>query len=81
MVNLSKCRICERETRIPTRDGHCLEKSPIDPGLCLGCWVASIATEKFLYQTTQNVGIGSYVKVEEHLKALIAEFGGSRVLE
>jgi hypothetical protein len=46
------CRVCEQALMEPTEEGFHLERSPIDPDICLGCWVGWIEVEKFLLRAT-----------------------------
>lgn len=54
--------------------GHCLETSPIEADVCLGCWMETVNLELFLIRGGRHVGIGGYVKVREILRGALAEF-------
>lgn len=50
-----KCEVCEQELLTPEQavaEGldHHLQRSPIDPALCLGCWIGFVEVEKFLFR-------------------------------
>jgi hypothetical protein len=49
------CAVCEREMLTPEQavaEGldHHLQRSPVDPALCLGCWIGFVEVEKFLFR-------------------------------
>lgn len=46
------CTICDQILRDPTSESHHLERSPIEPKLCLGCWIGWMEMEKFLLRAT-----------------------------
>ncbi len=69
------CVICDRETTPRTEAGHCLETSPIEADMCLGCWIETVNLELFLIRGNRSVGIGGYVKVREILRGALAAFG------
>lgn len=50
-----KCAVCEQEMLTPEQavaEGldHHLQRSPVDPDLCLGCWMAFVALELFFFR-------------------------------
>lgn len=50
-----KCAVCEQELLTPEQavaEGldHHLMRSPVDPGLCLGCWFAFVEVELFFFR-------------------------------
>lgn len=53
---MSKCIICEQETVLFSEEenAHTM-RSPIDPEICVGCWVGWIEMEKFLIRATGRV--------------------------
>jgi hypothetical protein len=46
------CRVCSQELRERTKATHHLERSPVEPDICLGCWIGCIEIEKFLLRAT-----------------------------
>lgn len=64
-----KCRVCGQKLRQRTHEGHHLEYSPVDHGLCVGCWIGWIDMEKFLIRATG----GTYwsLQVEDAMKLFI----------
>jgi len=83
------CRVCEQELRERTNDtsetgdfsGHHQEKSPIEPGVCLGCWIFELELQKFILRKT---GRSLWtLKADEVLRGLLArfrEFGTATVI-
>jgi len=65
-----KCRVCEQELREPTEDGHHQEKSPVDPEVCLGCFVFDVELQKFILRKTDR----STMRSLEILKELLVRF-------
>jgi hypothetical protein len=72
------CRVCEQELRERTNDtsetgdfsGHHQEKSPIEPGVCLGCWIFELELQKFILRKTDR----STMRSLEILKELLVRF-------
>lgn len=64
------CRVCEQTITTPTRKSHCRERSPVDGGLCLGCWMGAVEMEKWLLRATGR----SFwtLKVQKAMAALLA---------
>ena len=46
------CRVCDQTIRKPTPKSHHLERSPVDPDICLGCWIGWLEMEKFILRAT-----------------------------
>lgn len=84
---MKKCRICEmafRDLTVPCPDcgetsacEHHTEQPPFAPGLCLGCWVFLMATEKFIFQKTGR-SIFS-LRAEEDLRQIIAKYSKKEI--
>lgn len=49
---LERCNVCKQQTIGPSAAAHHLEKSPVDYGLCLGCWMASVDFELWYLRAT-----------------------------
>src|ERR1700736_3625659 len=56
------CNVCDQELREPTPEAHHLERSPIDPELCLGCWIGFLEIEKFLMRATDRMMWGLHIQ-------------------
>jgi hypothetical protein len=74
------CKVCEQELRERTSDisetgdfsGHHQEKSPIDPAVCLGCWIFELELQKFILRKADR-SLWT-LKADEVLKELLARF-------
>lgn len=49
---MKPCRICGQERREPSELSHHLERAPVNPDLCLGCWIGWLEFEKFMMRAT-----------------------------
>ncbi len=63
------CRVCRQELRERTTAMHHLEHSPIDPDVCLGCWIGCLEIEKFLLRATGRTFWT--LKVEDAMKQIL----------
>ena len=68
------CRVCDQKIRKPTPKSHHLERSPIDPDLCLGCWIGCLEVEKFLLRATGRTFWT--LKVEDAMRNLLQSLNG-----
>jgi hypothetical protein len=73
---MNRCRLCNQKIAPEaesTLDTHHLERSPVDRGLCSGCWVATIELEKFLYRSKpdQQTVMGNWT--EGWLREILAD--------
>lgn len=50
----TECRVCKNALLEPSAGGHAYERSPVDPGLCLGCWMATVELEKWIVRARPN---------------------------
>ncbi len=70
---MKKCRICKNRLRKTTQTNeHVHEPSPVAPhDICVGCWMAGVELEKFLYRATKHTPMGDWTP--GWLRAIIAE--------
>ena len=66
-----ECAICGNPITIPTADHHTRERSPMDPQLCLGCWLGSVELELWYVRATER-NVWS-LKVQEWMRQFIEE--------
>lgn len=53
---MAKCRICDQETVLFSEEENAhLQRCPVDPDICTGCWIGWIEIEKFLIRATGRV--------------------------
>lgn len=65
------CRICKQQLTAPSADANHTEQSPLDQGLCLGCWFATVELEKFLIRATDRTIMGNWT--EGWLREIISD--------
>jgi hypothetical protein len=70
-----KCAVCDQEILTPEAaiaEGldHHLQRSPVDPDLCLGCWIAFVDLELFFIRANLHRTFWSAQTVEIMRKVL-----------
>lgn len=74
-----RCNICAQQIhsyadRSPEQDHH-LDRSPVDPELCLGCWMASVKITVWLIQAFKCEGRTPWdLEIQDLMKELLAGF-------
>jgi hypothetical protein len=70
-----RCDICGNTLNPVPLDSadHCHNPSPVRADMCLGCWMASVQLETFLYRATKHGPMGDWST--GWLKAIIADPG------